>query len=97
MTVRNSGRRLCRALQGILAEVELLQEITEATRAAVQAFVVDRCDKDGIITNKALTNFARLAGLGKQPYLVALEVSPRPCALCPGGPGGLSQILYIMP
>lgn len=71
------------AAQGILAEVELLQEITEATRAAVQAFVVDRCDKDGIITNKALTNFARLAGFGKQPYLEALEVCPMPCSPCP--------------
>lgn len=70
-------------LQGILADVELLQEITEATRAAVQAFVVDRCDANGVITNKALTNFARLAGLSKQPYLEALEVSPTPFGMYP--------------
>lgn len=65
-------------VQGILAEVELLQEITEATRAAVQAFVLDRTDTEGIISNNALTKFARLAGFGKQPYLTALEVDLRP-------------------
>lgn len=56
--------------------MELLQEITEATRAAVQAFVIDRTNAEGIITNNALTKFARLAGFGKQPYLAALEVHP---------------------
>ena len=83
--------------------MELLQEITEATRAAVQAFVVDRCDANGIITNKALTNFARLAGLGKQPYLLALEVRPRaaPCrvpqALDPGVPALVRGFPVVAP
>ena len=61
--------------QGVLAEVELLQEITEATRAAVGAFVEDRTDAEGRVTSNALTNFARLAGLGQQPYMKALQVS----------------------
>ncbi len=64
-------------MQGTLADVELLQEITEASRAAVLAFVSDRTDAEGRVTSNALTNFARLAGLGQQPYLKALQVIPR--------------------
>ena len=55
--------------------MELLQEITEASRAAVLAFVSDRTDPEGRVTSNALTNFARLAGLGQQPYLKALKVT----------------------
>ena len=62
-------------MQGVLADVELLQEITEASRAAVLAFVSDRTDAEGRVTSNALTNFARLAGLGQQPYLKALKAS----------------------
>ncbi len=64
----------------MLADVELLQEITEASRTAVQAFVSDRTDAEGVVTSNALTNFARLAGLGQQPYLKALKARVEPSA-----------------
>jgi hypothetical protein len=62
-------------LQGVLADVELLQEITMASRAAVGAFVEDRTDKDGNVSSNALTNLVRLGGLSKEPYIKAIEVS----------------------
>ena len=61
-------------LQGILADVELLQEITMASREAVGAFVADRTDKAGRVSGSALKNFARLANLDREPYMKALEV-----------------------
>lgn len=62
------------SLQGILADVELLQEITMASREAVGAFVQDRTDKDGRVSGSALKNFARLANFDREPYMKALEV-----------------------
>ena len=62
------------SLQGILADVELLQEITMASREAVGAFVADRTDKAGRVSGSALKNFARLANLDREPYMKALEV-----------------------
>ena len=63
--------------------MELLQEITEASRTAVQAFVSDRTDAEGRVTSNALTNFARLAGLGQQPYLKALKARSTLAILLP--------------
>jgi hypothetical protein len=54
--------------------VELLQEITMASREAVGAFVADRTDKAGRVSGSALKNFARLANLDREPYMKALEV-----------------------
>lgn len=62
-------------VQGLLADVELLEEIKMASRAAVGAFVEDRTDKDGRVSKNALANFVRLGGFTKEPYMKALEVS----------------------
>lgn len=69
-------------MQGLLADVELLEEIKMASRAAVGAFVDDRTDKDGRVSKNALTNFVRLGGFTKEPYMKALEVSDL-ANLCP--------------
>lgn len=62
-------------VQGVLADVELLQEITMASREAVGAFVEDRTDRDGNVSSNALTNLARRGGFGKEPYMKAIEVN----------------------
>lgn len=72
-----AGRRVeelyANSNKGVLADVELLQEITMASRAAVGAFVEDRTDKDGNVSSNALTNLVRLGGLSKEPYIKAIE------------------------
>ncbi len=60
-------------VQGVLADVEALEDIKMATRDAVTAFVDDRTDKNGRVSKNALANFARLGGLGKEPYMKAIE------------------------
>jgi magnesium chelatase subunit H len=74
---RSIGRRIeeiyANNNKGVLADVELLQDITMASRAAVGAFVEDRTDKDGRVSGNALKNFARLAMFDKEPYMKALE------------------------
>ncbi len=62
-------------MQGILEEVTLLQEITEACRGAVRAFVEDRTDADGRVSQDSLNNFARSIGFGQQPWTMALKAS----------------------
>ena len=61
-------------MQGILEEVALLQEINEACRACVRAFVDDRTDSQGRVSVDALANFARRAGFSSQPWNKALKV-----------------------
>lgn len=61
-------------LQGLLEEVALLQEITEACRMAVRAFVEDRTDETGRVSQDSLNNFARSLGFGQQPWTKALKV-----------------------
>ena len=60
-------------VQGVLADVEALEDIKMATRAAVTAFVDDRTDRNGRVSKNALANFARMGGLGKEPYMKAIE------------------------
>lgn len=56
----------------------LLQEITEATRVAVRAFVEDRTDKEGRVSLDSLSSFARNIGFGSQPWATALKVGASP-------------------
>ena len=65
--------------QGILEEVNLLQEITEAARACVRAFVEDRTDASGLVSTDSFASFARGMGLQAQPWEAALKV-PRTSA-----------------
>ena len=62
--------------QGVLEEVNLLQEITEAARAAVRLFVEDRTDAAGVVSTDSFANFARMTGLQAQPWEAALKVPP---------------------
>lgn len=70
----------------MLADVELLQDITMASRDAVNAFVQDRTDKDGRVSGNALKNFARFANFDREPYMKSLEVrcfcSSSSCVFC---------------
>ena len=67
-------------MQGVLEEVTLLQEITEACRAAVRAFVEERTDKQGRVSVDALAGFARSMRLTTPAYEKALKVcTPRSC------------------
>ncbi|KAH8046367.1 ligase [Aureococcus anophagefferens] len=61
------------ANEGILGGVELLQQITEATRAAVRAMVQESTDSTGRV--KRVTPMAKLMGsmMGAAPYRQALE------------------------
>lgn len=62
-------------MQGILEEVALLQEITEVCREAVRAFVEDRTDKNGRVSQDSMNNFARSIGFGQQPWTKPLKAS----------------------
>jgi magnesium chelatase subunit H len=64
-------------MQGILEEVNLLQDITEACRACVRAFVEDRTDSQGQVSLDSFANFARNLGFQKQPWEAALKVHPQ--------------------
>ena len=55
--------------------MNLLQDITEAARATVRAFVDDRTDSRGQVSIDSFANFARMAGLQAQPWEAALKVS----------------------
>ena len=61
-------------LQGVLEEVNLLQEITEAARESVRLFVEDRTDANGVVSFDSFANFARMTGLQAQPWEAALKV-----------------------
>lgn len=66
-------------LQGILEEVNLLQEITEACRTCVRSFVEDRTDSQGQVSIDSFANIARNMGFQKQPWEEALKVQyPHP-------------------
>ena len=68
--------------QGVLEEVTLLQEITEAARACVRAFVEDRTDAGGLVSTDSFAGFARGLGLQAQPWEAALKVHAA-CASVP--------------
>ncbi len=55
--------------------MNLLQDITEAARATVRAFVEDRTDSRGQVSIDSFANFARMTGLQAQPWEAALKVS----------------------
>ena len=74
-----SPLRLNACAQGILEEVNLLQDITEAARACVRAFVEDRTDASGLVSTDSFASFARGMGLQAQPWEAALKV-PRASA-----------------
>ncbi|NEO63877.1 MAG: magnesium chelatase subunit H, partial [Moorea sp. SIO4G2] len=57
--------------QGILADVELLQDITQATRAAVSAMVQAQIDSDGRVSTVSKLNFLNLGK--KEPWVEALH------------------------
>lgn len=61
-------------MQGLLEEVNLLQEITEACRSCVRAFVEDRTDSQGQVSIDSFANIARNFGFQKQPWEEALKV-----------------------
>ena len=78
-------------MQGILEEVTLLQEITEAARSCVRAFVEDRTDASGLVSTDSFASFARMAGLQAQPWEKALKVHPwrtywDTCEMCHNAP-----------
>ncbi len=60
--------------QGILEDVALLQEITEACRSAVGEFVKDRTDSEGRVSKNSLNVLARNFGLSPDPWATALKV-----------------------
>ncbi|MEB3342620.1 magnesium chelatase subunit H [Okeania sp.] len=62
--------------QGILADVELVQSITEATRAAVAALVHQQTDADGRVSMVSKLNFFNM--MKKAPWIEALETAGFP-------------------
>ncbi len=63
--------------KGVLADVDLLQRITQTSRAAVREFVKDRTGLDGRIGTNYLTQFIKFTGLYVDPWVRALQVSSR--------------------
>jgi magnesium chelatase subunit H len=57
--------------KGILADVELLQNITLATRAAVGALVKEQTDADGRVSLVSKLNFFNMGK--KEPWIIALH------------------------
>ena len=64
----------------MLEEVNLLQDITLATRAMVGAFVDDRTDDEGRISSDSFAGLARRIGFRAQPWEEAIKAGP--CAQC---------------
>ena len=62
--------------KGILADVELLQNITEATRAAVAALVKQQTDAEGRVSMVSKLNFFNMKK--KAPWIEALETAGFP-------------------
>eukprot|EP00798_Chlamydomonas_sp_ICE-L_P000627 gene627-2061_t len=59
--------------KGMLAEVELLQQITESCRLMVTEFVNDNTGLDGRIGNNFMTKFAKFTGMYQDPIQRALK------------------------
>ena len=57
----------------MLEEVNLLQDITLATRAMVGAFVEDRTDDEGRISSDSFAGLARRIGFRAQPWEEAIK------------------------
>jgi magnesium chelatase subunit H len=59
--------------KGILADVDTLQRITEASRDCVREFVRDRTGFDGRIGTNYVAGFMKTFGLIAEPYVRALQ------------------------
>jgi magnesium chelatase subunit H len=59
--------------QGVLADVDLLQRITEACRSCVREFVRDRTGIDGRIGTNALTPLLKWTGFYVDPWVRGVE------------------------
>lgn len=59
--------------KGVLADVEMLQQITEASRACVGMFVRDRTGLDGRIGTNWLASLSKNLGLSVDPWVRALQ------------------------
>lgn len=61
------------ANRGILADVDLLQRITEASRACVREFVNDQTGLDGRIGTNYLSMIIKFTGFYVDPWVRALQ------------------------
>jgi magnesium chelatase subunit H len=61
--------------KGVLADVDLLQRITEASRLAVREFVKDRTGLDGRIGTNPLATLSKFIGLYVEPWVRALQTT----------------------
>eukprot|EP00210_Caulerpa_lentillifera_P005048 g4821.t1 len=59
--------------QGILDEVELLQEITQSSRECITQFVSTRVDSRGRVSTDALKSMMSMLGLIPEPWTIALK------------------------
>ena len=59
--------------KGVLADVTFLQDITDASRECVRAYVLEQCGKDGRIRKDSLSKLAQNFGLAVEPYVKALK------------------------
>ena len=59
--------------KGVLADVQLLQDITEGVRQAVTALVKAQADEDGRMTRIGLGNFFNFGAGNKEPWIEALH------------------------
>ena len=73
---RNIDEIYANSDRGVLADVELLQAITLATRAAVSALVQAQVDADGRVSKVSKLNFFNLGK--KAPWIEALHASGYP-------------------
>ena len=73
---RNIDEVYANSDRGVLADVELLQSITLATRAAVSALVQAQVDADGRVSKVSKLNFFNLGK--KAPWIEALHASGYP-------------------
>lgn len=64
--------------------MNLLQDITLATRAMVGAFVEDRTDDEGRISSDSFAGLARRIGFRAQPWEEAIKARPLRLVLVQG-------------
>jgi magnesium chelatase subunit H len=62
--------------KGVLEDVELLQQITEASRECVAAFVNDRTGFDGRIGKNWIAEISKAFGLSEEPWVRGLRGTP---------------------
>jgi hypothetical protein len=61
-------------LQGVLADVDLLQRITQASREMVRNWVMERTGIDGRIGSNVLPSLLKWTGFYQDPITRALQV-----------------------